>query len=408
MKYVPPYGTTSPNPDSVSYINGDPSIGRQGSIPPAAVFENPQREIVNLIDDSQQTPADQDLHQLTRGVRDGKLNFCVDSGPLNQLQIVLPGPPLQSYTAGLIVNILVAHTNTGPVRIVIGTLNPTSLKRRDGSELQPNDILAGMIATCACDGTYFQLINMEAQSPPGPPTTIMIDIPYVHDTSVNANRVIGLYSPPLVDIREGRTVEVKLANNVTGPTTFIPNNFPEHPVAHPDGTPIKAGDGVINQIWLLCFDGAQWQLLGVYFTVPVVPPTVPSVATGKSLKLWYRQPDQNSHLRQDSVDQRQSSGLDRQHVLSPQRSRDRGHQFRRLDRAGCRVSVLVRTSRCDLGRHAERRVLLRRLHAWKTGTTTRPRSSSPGIFHSPQIRALDRQDCMLATSRQILNGITGT
>jgi hypothetical protein len=297
MKYVPPYGTTSPNPDSVAYINGDPSIGRQGSIPPAAVFENPQREIVNLINDSTQTPIDEDLHQTTRAVRDGKLNFCVDSGPLNQLQIVMPGPPIQAYTAGLTVRILVAHTNTGPVRITIGTLNPTALKRPDGSELAANDILAGQIATCVSDGTYFQLQNIGPSTGGGAPSVTMVDIPYVHDTSVNANRLIGLFSPPLIDIREGRTVEVKVLNNITGPTTFIPNNFPEHNVAHPDGSPLKAGDLVNNQIALLCFDGVQWQLLGVYFSVPVVPPVVPSVATGKSLKLWYRQPDQSSHLR---------------------------------------------------------------------------------------------------------------
>jgi hypothetical protein len=295
MKYVPPYGITA-NPDA-SYINGDPSIGRQGSIPPAAVFENPQREICNLITDSTQTQADQDLHQLTRGVRDGKLNFCVDSGPLNQLQVVLPGPALQSYSAGLIVNVLVAHTNTGPTRISIGTLNPTSVKRPDGSELKSNDILAGMVATLICDGTYFQCLNIgTGETGSGDTTIFQIDIPYVHDTGT-PNHVVGLYSPPLLDIREGRTVLVKLYSNVTGPTDFTPNNFPTHPVAHPDGTPIKAGDGVINQIWLLCFDGVQWQLLGVYFSSIAPTPPTPQQMSGKSLRLWYRQPDQSSHLR---------------------------------------------------------------------------------------------------------------
>jgi hypothetical protein len=281
VKYVPPYGVTA-NPDA-SYINGDPSIGRQGSIPPAAVFENPQREICNLITDSAQTPIDQDLHQLTRGVRDGKLNFCVDSGPLNQLQVQIPGPALQSYTAGLVINVLVAHTNTGPTRISVGTLNPTSVKRPDGSELQANDLLAGMVATLVCDGTFFQCINISTGATGGGDTTIFqTDIPYVHDTGT-PNHVVGLYSPPLPDIREGRTVEVKLYSNVTGPTDFTPNNFPTHPVAHPDGSPIKAGDGVVNQIWLLCFDGVQWQLLGVYFSTPVTPVT-PVGGSQKSLQ----------------------------------------------------------------------------------------------------------------------------
>jgi hypothetical protein len=298
MKYVPPYGITA-NPDA-SYINGDPSIGRAGSIPPAAVFENPQREICNLITDSTQTPADTDLHQVTRGVRDGKLNFCIDAGPLNQLQVVLNGPPITAYTAGLELNVLVAHTNTGPTRITVGTLNPTSVKRPDGSELQANDILAGMIAKLVCDGTYFQCINIGTGETGGGTTNVFqIDIPYVHDTGT-PNHVVGLYSPPLANINEGRTVEVKLLNNVTGPTDFTPNNFPTHNVTHPDGTPIKAGDGVINQIWLLCFDGVNWQLLGVYFsaTTPATP-TQPS-GSGRSLQFtcpsWWT-PGSNSWLQ---------------------------------------------------------------------------------------------------------------
>jgi Concanavalin A-like lectin/glucanases superfamily len=288
VKYVPPYGVTS-NPDA-AYVNGDPSIGRQGSIPPAAVFENPQREICNLITDSTQTPADGDLHQLTRGVRDGKLNFCVDSGPLNQLQVVLPGPQLAAYTAGLIVNVLVAHTNTGPTQISIGTLNPTTVKRPDGSELQAGDLLAGMVATLICDGTFFQCLNVSTGGGGGggTVTTYKIDIPYVHDTGT-ANHLIGLYSPPLDNINEGRTVEIKLANNVTGPTDFTPNNFATHPVAHPDGTPIKAGDGIINQIWLLCFDGVQWQLLSVYWSAIPTPPG-PLSTLGRSLQ-FHRGPN---------------------------------------------------------------------------------------------------------------------
>ena len=41
MKYNQPYGITDPE---APYINGDPSIGRQGSIIPAAAVEFPQRE----------------------------------------------------------------------------------------------------------------------------------------------------------------------------------------------------------------------------------------------------------------------------------------------------------------------------------------------------------------------------
>ncbi len=298
MQYQPPYGPPGAIPPGSPYINADPTIGREGSVPPASAFEFPQREIVNLIANSRQVPTDQDLHQLTRGVRDGKLIYCLDSGPLNQVQVANFTPPLTNYAQGLTLHVVVAHTVTGPTTIAIGSINPTSIKRRDGAELQPNDMVAGQIATLVCDGTYFQLQNMGADGGVGGATTLHdVDIPYVHDTGaldpswalttqIVKNHVIGLYSPVLPDIREGRTVEVKLDQTIKGPTDFTPNNFPTHPVARPDGSPIQEGDGVPNQIWLLAFDSAQWQLLDVYNSgVSPGPEPQPVAYDGRSLQL---------------------------------------------------------------------------------------------------------------------------
>src|SRR6186713_2355285 len=107
MKYQPPYG--SPGADD-PYINGDPSIGQQGSIPPAASIEYPQREIVNLIKASSLVPDDADLKQLTRGVRSQGVNFCIDTGAANALQTMLD-PSLTAYRQGLPLRVLVAHNN---------------------------------------------------------------------------------------------------------------------------------------------------------------------------------------------------------------------------------------------------------------------------------------------------------
>lgn len=46
MLYNQPYGISDPN---ASYINGNPSTGTMGSIPPALSIEHPQREIVKVI-----------------------------------------------------------------------------------------------------------------------------------------------------------------------------------------------------------------------------------------------------------------------------------------------------------------------------------------------------------------------
>jgi hypothetical protein len=282
MEYEAPYGVTDPN---ASYINGDPSIGRQGSIPPAAAFENPQREIVNTINNAQLVPTDQDLQQLTRAIREGKLNFCVDTGLVNQVQVTLPGPVLTSYTSGLTLRVLVAHTNTGPTVIAVGSVNPTNIKRRDGSELQANDLLAGQIATVVSDGTFFQLQNLGQSMGGGTASTYLVDIPYVRDTGT-PNHLVGLYSPVLPNINEGTTVEINLKNNVTGITDFQPNNFPIHPVQHPDGSPIVSGDGVAGEIWMLCFDGTVWQLISATCcgSGPGAGPVTPPPGSGKSLQ----------------------------------------------------------------------------------------------------------------------------
>jgi hypothetical protein len=264
MKYQPPFPDVGQLPDPErSYVNGDPSIAQQGSIPPAEAFEFPQREIVSVITRSFQTPSDQDLEQLTRGARDGKLNFCVDGGPLNQIQVTL-APPFRGYEAGLVLRVLVAHTVTGPTTISINRMNPTAVRRRDGAEMQPNDILAGQIATLLCDGTFFQLQNFgEDAQEPGGPITFNVDVPYVRNSSpIDAgNHFDGMFSPPLDNINEGRTVEVKSDRINTGPMTFRPNEFPTHPICRPDGSPLEAGDIQDNMICWLMFDSEQWQLL---------------------------------------------------------------------------------------------------------------------------------------------------
>jgi hypothetical protein len=297
VQYQAPYGPPGLIDPNASYINGDPTIGRPGSVPPASAFEYPQREIVNLITNSLQAATDQDLNQMTRAVRDGKLIFSLDSGPLNTVEISNFSPPVNSYTQGLTLHVLIAHTVTGPTTIAIGSLNPTSIKRRDGAELLANDMVAGQIATLVSDGTFFQLQNMGADGSTGGATTLhQVDIPYVHDTGaldpnwqsttqVVKNHVIGLYSPVLPDINEGRTVEVKLDQVIQGPTDFAPNGFPIHPVAHPDGSPIVAGDGVPNQIWLLVFDSVQWQLLDVFNSGAQTIPAAPKAYDGRSLQL---------------------------------------------------------------------------------------------------------------------------
>jgi hypothetical protein len=259
MKYEQPFANPDPN---ASYINAQEEKGIHGSIPGGPAVENPMREITNLITNSLQTPTDDDLMQVTRGVRDGRLNFRVDQGTANQIVVDQLSPSITSYDAGLEVRVLVAHTATGPTTIQIGNLAAIGVTRLDGTALKANDLLAGQIADLVCDGTQFQVQNLGVadQAGGGNIDRYEVLLPYIHDTGT-VNHLIGLYVPALPNINEGRTVEIKLANNTTGPVDFKPNNFPVYPVRHPDGSELSSGDGVSNQIFLLCFDGGQWQLI---------------------------------------------------------------------------------------------------------------------------------------------------
>jgi hypothetical protein len=139
MKYNQPYGISDPNGP---YINGNPSTGTMGSIPPAASIEYPQREIVNMITDGGIVPDNADLHQLGRAVQGGNLIHAFDSGPVNALIVNLT-PPLAAYYDGLAVWVTVNFSNTGPATINIQNQGVKNIVRRGGAALAAGDLPAG-------------------------------------------------------------------------------------------------------------------------------------------------------------------------------------------------------------------------------------------------------------------------
>lgn len=67
MRYNQPFD--KPSDPTAPYVNGVPAAGIQGSIPPAAALEHPQREIVHVIEFSGQTPDGADLQQLRKAIQ---------------------------------------------------------------------------------------------------------------------------------------------------------------------------------------------------------------------------------------------------------------------------------------------------------------------------------------------------
>ena len=100
MQYNAPYGVSDPN---APYINGNPSTGTMGSIPPAASIEYPQRELVNLISDAGITPTAQKditaLMQLQESVDSATIGGRGEIGRRSRLQLECPRGNSRSRTA---------------------------------------------------------------------------------------------------------------------------------------------------------------------------------------------------------------------------------------------------------------------------------------------------------------------
>ena len=156
MKYHQPYGDRSDT--NAPYINGNPSTGTMGSIPPAASSEFPQREIVNFETDSTRVPDDADLHQLSKAVQWGKVNYSQDQGTANFIAIT-PTPAIAAYQIGQHFRIKMAHDNTGPDRTQHQQCRLFT-RRADGgdqSELGAGDLFANQIIEVTFDGTSWQV-----------------------------------------------------------------------------------------------------------------------------------------------------------------------------------------------------------------------------------------------------------
>jgi hypothetical protein len=154
MKYNQPYGISDPNG---AYINGDPSTGTQGSIPPAASIEYPQREIVNMLTYSSLTPGNADLAQLSKAIQSGVVNFALDTGLVNQIAIT-PTLPITSYKLGLRFIVKMGFQNTSNMTVNVSSVGSVQLVHTDGTQINAWELIAGQLIDIAYDGTKFQLI----------------------------------------------------------------------------------------------------------------------------------------------------------------------------------------------------------------------------------------------------------
>jgi hypothetical protein len=168
MKYNQPHGNDDPDAE---YLDGNPALGIEGGIIPAAAVEYPQREIVNFVAQNGFEASNEDLNQLGRSVQLDLVNYGVDYGTANAMAVTLDPAPI-TYQTGLKIFILVAADNTTTTTLNVNGLGVKPVRRVGGvDELGAGDIIEDGIALVFYDGTVFQLLfGATPDSGPAGPT----------------------------------------------------------------------------------------------------------------------------------------------------------------------------------------------------------------------------------------------
>jgi len=158
MKYAQPYGVVDAN---ASYTNGNPQTGSMGSIPPAASIEHPQREIVNHITNTGGTglvPSATDLHQLSKAIQAGGVNYADDTGGVNTVVVALnPAPP--ALRRGLHVYSVIKNTNTGGATLKVNGLAAMPIFHLDGTALTAGEMKKNTLGLFCYDGNSWQWMS---------------------------------------------------------------------------------------------------------------------------------------------------------------------------------------------------------------------------------------------------------
>lgn len=104
---------------------------------------------------------DTNYTQLTGALNDSVTysNFLVDIGTANTYVVNFPGSVTTSYTAGLLIQVAIANTNTGASTINVNSLGTKNIVNTNGSALVAGQLPANGIALLQYDGASFQLLN---------------------------------------------------------------------------------------------------------------------------------------------------------------------------------------------------------------------------------------------------------
>jgi hypothetical protein len=201
------------------------------------------------------------LPNVPAGVRNGLWLYANDIGVANAYAAaVFPIPA--SLVAGMGVRIKIANPNSGASTFNLNGLGTNPIIRASGAAVTTGDILANEVLALLFDGANWQIENYIGFGSGGTNNFFSATgLPYCVDSSVTPSVITAPFSPIITapSLVGGLTVEVKLANTVTGPTTITVNSLPTKNVVNPDGSPIQNGQFQVGEVLLLIYDGVQFQ-----------------------------------------------------------------------------------------------------------------------------------------------------
>ena len=254
---MPTPAAPGPNPGSY-FTEGNASSGIAATIVTGDWANAVQQEICNAIEGYGLTLSKSDSTQLYQAMQTINRNApyvnCTSTPPN---YAITPTPPATAYFAGMMFVVKFTNANAGACFLNVSGLGNVPIVNKQGLPLVTLDIYAGMIALLVCDGTNFQLTNVE---------TIheyhFQNNTFTYGTSSSAaNTYATTVTPVIGGLVAGMRYLIKFTNANTGAATLNVCSLGDTPIKRQDGTALIAGDIVANMIGYLGYDGTNFVLL---------------------------------------------------------------------------------------------------------------------------------------------------
>lgn len=212
--------------------------------------------------------------------------FITDSGTVNAL-VGTSSPAPAGLTAGLLVAIQVANTNTGAVTFNYAGFGAKAVLS-EGNAIKVGQLIAGQIYLLMYDGTQWELLSVGVDVPASVSQAGIVALATIGDVAAgtdtakavtsqgvakavqaggytyaadsgSANAITVALTPAPVAYSAGLAVEVKMNATNTGATTINVNGLGAKTVQM-GGAALTAGQLVAGQIYCMIYDGTNFQL----------------------------------------------------------------------------------------------------------------------------------------------------